>query len=87
MMSAPILFWAGSKLFTLAMLALDLGVFHRRAHAAKMKEALAWSGVWIGFALLFNLAVYFLRGRETALAFLWTASPRPPVTRQPSILW
>jgi tellurite resistance protein TerC len=52
------------------MLALDLGVFHRKAHVIKIKEALVWSGVWITLALLFNLGIYLWRGQETALEFL-----------------
>ena len=44
--------------FVLLMLALDLGVFHRQAHKIEMKEALVWSGVWIGLALLFNLGLF-----------------------------
>ncbi|KPK99298.1 MAG: hypothetical protein AMJ91_08295, partial [candidate division Zixibacteria bacterium SM23_73_3] len=50
--------------------ALDLGVFHRKAHVIKIKEALAWSAFWITLALLFNLGIYFWRGPETALEFL-----------------
>jgi len=52
------------------MLALDLGVFHRKAHVIKIKEALLWSAFWIGLSLLFNLGIYFWRGPETALEFL-----------------
>ncbi|MFH0985966.1 MAG: TerC family protein [Candidatus Omnitrophota bacterium] len=52
------------------LLALDLGVFHRKAHEVKMKEALIWSAVWIAVALLFNLGVYFVKGRELAVQFL-----------------
>lgn len=44
--------------FVLALLALDLGVFHRRAHAVSIREASIWSAVWIGLALAFNLAFY-----------------------------
>jgi tellurite resistance protein TerC len=62
-------FWVGFNLFILAMLALDLGVFHRRTHEVKFKEALAWVGVWIGVAMAFNVGVYYWRGAETALAF------------------
>jgi tellurite resistance protein TerC len=56
-------------LFVLAMLALDLGVFHRRAHAVHVREALAWSGFWITLALLFNLLIYFWQGKALALQF------------------
>ena len=51
--------WGGFLGFVLAMLALDLGVFHRKAHAVGMREALTWSGVWVGLALLFNLGILF----------------------------
>lgn len=61
--------WIGFNIFVLAMLALDLGVFHRKAHEVKVKEALIWSAVWIALALLFNFGLYFWRGPETALEF------------------
>jgi tellurite resistance protein TerC len=51
--------WAGFILFILLLLALDLGVFHRHAHVVEMKEALAWSAVWVGMAVLFSVFVYF----------------------------
>jgi tellurite resistance protein TerC len=51
--------WVGFVVFVLAMLALDLGVFHRHAHTIRIREALMWSGVWIGMALLFNVFIYF----------------------------
>lgn len=65
----PVL-WAGFTVFILAMLALDLGVFHRKGHAVKIREALIWSAVWIGLALIFNAGVYFWFGPERALEFL-----------------
>jgi tellurite resistance protein TerC len=61
--------WAGFLIFVLAMLALDLGVFHRRAHAPSVKEAAAWSAVWITLAGVFNVGVYALYGGERALEF------------------
>lgn len=64
------LLWIGFNLFVLAMLALDLGVFHRRAHAVSMREAAGWSAVWVALALLFNLLVYWMWGAERALEFL-----------------
>lgn len=69
-MSNELLLWIGFNVFVLAMLALDLGVFHRQAHEVKVKEALWWSVVWIGLAMLFNVGIYFWRGEETALEFL-----------------
>jgi tellurite resistance protein TerC len=62
--------WVGFNLFVLAMLALDLGVFHRKPHEVTIKEALVWSGVWVALALLFNLGLYYWRGPEPALEFL-----------------
>jgi len=62
--------WIGFTIFVLVMLALDLGVFHRKAHAVSVKEGLAWTGVWISLALLFNLGVYFWFGTQSALEFL-----------------
>lgn len=62
--------WALFNVFVLAMLALDLGVFHRKAHAIRPREALIWTVVWISLALLFNVYVYFQAGQEIALEFL-----------------
>lgn len=50
--------WILFNLFVLAMLALDLGVFHRHAHEVKMREALSWTGVWVTIGLAFNLGIY-----------------------------
>lgn len=50
--------WIGFNAFVLAMLALDLGVFHRKAHVITIKEASIWSAVWIGIALLFTSVLY-----------------------------
>ena len=52
------------------MLALDLGVFQRRAHFPSMKEAIGWSALWIGLALLFDLFIWFKLGHVKALEFL-----------------
>jgi tellurite resistance protein TerC len=64
-----ILFWILFNLFVLAMLVLDLGVFHRRAHTVKFREALLWSGLWIALAAIFAIVVYFWHGRAAALEF------------------
>ncbi|MEK7408043.1 MAG: TerC family protein [Acidobacteriota bacterium] len=64
------LLWIGFTLFVLAMLGIDLGVFHRRAHEVHLREALLWTVVWIALALLFNVGVYFWFGPERALEFL-----------------
>jgi tellurite resistance protein TerC len=62
--------WAGFLLFVFLMLALDLGVFHRKSHEVKIKEALIWSSAWISLALIFNAGVYFFMGKEKAIEFL-----------------
>jgi len=68
-MSQTIL-WIGFNLFIIIMLALDLGVFNRKAHEIKVKEALLWSFFWILLSLIFNLGIYFYKGTEIALQFL-----------------
>jgi tellurite resistance protein TerC len=68
--SASIWLWIGFNAFVLAMLAVDLGVFHRHAHAVSLKEALSWSLVWIALALVFNAGLYIWQGPEPALQFL-----------------
>jgi tellurite resistance protein TerC len=62
--------WVVFNLFVLAMLALDLGVFHRKAHVIGIKESLVWSVIWVVVALLFNLGVYLVRGPGAGLEFL-----------------
>ncbi|MCX7911394.1 MAG: TerC family protein [Dehalococcoidales bacterium] len=69
-MSGETILWIVFGILIPVMLALDLGVFHRRAHAVRVKEALIWSAVWILLALFFNLGVYFLTDHEKALNFL-----------------
>jgi tellurite resistance protein TerC len=65
----PLWAWAAFMLFIVAMLALDLGVFHRKSHEIKMKEALAWCVVWFSLAMIFNAIIYFWQGRQPALEF------------------
>jgi len=62
--------WAGFNAFVLALLALDLFVFHRKAHEVRIREAALWSSVWIGLALAFNAGIYVTLGREAGLEFL-----------------
>lgn len=69
MVSGTIWLWVGFNLFVLAMLALDLGIFHRKAHTVSIKEALLWSLVWIVLAMVFNVGIYFFGGVELALQF------------------
>ncbi len=61
--------WIGFNVFVLAMLALDLGVFHRKAHVVSFKESITWTVVWVVLALLFNLGVWHYSGSQKALEF------------------
>jgi len=69
MIAHQLFLWGGFNLFVIAMLGVDLGLFHKRAHEIRFREAAAWSLVWIALALLFNVGVYFWRGHEVALQF------------------
>jgi tellurite resistance protein TerC len=62
--------WIGFNLFVLFMLALDLGVFHRKMHEVRIREALLWTGAWIFIALLFNAGIFYFFGKEKAVEFL-----------------
>jgi tellurite resistance protein TerC len=80
MFEGQIWLWIGFNVFVLGMLALDLGVFHRKSHAVSTKEALIWSLVWISLSLVFNAVIYLYWVRmmpnssysnsEAGLAFL-----------------
>jgi TerC family integral membrane protein len=62
--------WIGFGLIILVMLALDLGVFNRKAHVISFREALITSLIWIGISLAFNAAVFVWMGTESGLEFL-----------------
>ncbi|HKS28585.1 MAG TPA: TerC family protein [Pyrinomonadaceae bacterium] len=62
--------WIGFNVFVLLMLAVDLGIFHRKAHEISVREAAGWSVVWVTLALLFNYGVYHFMGRQAAMEFL-----------------
>lgn len=68
-METPLIFWILFNVFVLLMLALDLGVFHRKSHEVSTKEALTWTFVWITLALIFNAILYFWKGQQQALEF------------------
>ncbi|MEZ4660381.1 MAG: TerC family protein [Caldilineaceae bacterium] len=80
MFDGMIWLWIGFNLFVLAMLALDLGVFHRHAHVVSLREATVWSIVWVTLSLVFNFCIYLFWDRwapgseytnqEAAIAFL-----------------
>ena len=61
--------WLGFLAFVAAMLAVDLGVFHRKAHVVSLREAAAWSAVWIALAGLFALGVFHFYGAQRGLEF------------------
>ena len=63
-------FWIGFVAFVLAMLALDLGVFHRQAHVVRPREAATWAAVWISLALLFAAGLHVIYGPRVSLPFL-----------------
>ena len=64
------MWWVAFNAFIVTLLALDLGVFHRKAHVVAIKEALGWSAVWIAMALAFNVWVYFQMGPQKGTEFL-----------------
>jgi tellurite resistance protein TerC len=61
--------WILFNVFVAAMLALDLGVFHRRAQPLKLRQALIWSGIWIAAAAIFAVILYAWQGHTAALEF------------------
>jgi len=70
MLEQQSLLWIGFILLVFLMLALDLGVFHRKAHIIKIKEALFLSVFWISIAIMFNIGIYFFLGQQRALEFM-----------------
>jgi tellurite resistance protein TerC len=70
MMDLNVWWWIGFNVFVMGMLALDLGVFHRKAHVVGLREAAVWSAVWVALALLFNAGLWILAGSTAGLEFL-----------------
>jgi len=68
-MTDTIWLWVGFNVFILMMLALDLGVFHRKSHTVTLKESLTWTGVWVALALTFNAGVWHFAGSQKGLEF------------------
>jgi tellurite resistance protein TerC len=62
--------WGGFVVFVMLMLALDLGVFHKKAHAVRFREAAIWSAVWVSLSLLFNLWIGWKFGAARGTEFL-----------------
>lgn len=69
-MPADTLPWIVFTLVMLGMMALDLGLLQRTAHAVTMREGLIWTGIWFTLALLFGLLIWFWRGPQDAIAYL-----------------
>jgi tellurite resistance protein TerC len=61
--------WIGFNAFVLAMLAVDLLIFHKEAHEVRVREAATWSAIWIALALLFGVGVSHFMGREAGLEY------------------
>ena len=62
--------WIGFNVVVLAILALDLGVLHKRSEKVTLKEATTWSAIWVALSLCFAFAVYRTMGEESGLEFL-----------------
>lgn len=62
--------WVGFNVFVLAMLAIDLGIFHRKSHAVSLRESLVWTAVWVILALVFNFGVWHYVGPQKGMEFL-----------------
>jgi len=69
-MTVTVVGWAVFGILILGFLALDLGVFNRKVHVVHVREALLWTGFWIGLALAFCGGIYWLEGHQKALEFL-----------------
>ena len=69
-MATNIWFWVGFNAFVLAMLALDLGIFHRKAHVVRPKEAGIWVAVWVTLAMVFAGGLAVLHSTHAALTFI-----------------
>ena len=69
-MPTDLLLWIGFSVFLIIMLALDLGVFHKESHVVEFREAMIWSGIWVGLAVLFNIGVFYYFGEVKGLEFM-----------------
>ncbi len=69
-MSVQLMMWLAFGLLVAVMLSIDLGVFNRNSHEISLREAFAWSIVWVTLSLLFNAGIYFKLGETKALEFL-----------------
>jgi len=62
--------WIGFNIAVLAVLAIDLGIFHRTAHEVSVREAAGWTATWVTLSLLFNLGITYFMGPRAGLEFL-----------------
>jgi tellurite resistance protein TerC len=62
--------WIGFVVFILAVLLLDLGVFHKKSHTVGFKESIIWSCIWIALAMVFSFIIYLWHGKEDTMLFL-----------------
>ncbi len=69
-MTTETYFWIGFVSFLALMLAIDLGIFHRKSHTVSFKESLGWTLVWIALAMIFAAIVYYWKGSEKAIEFI-----------------
>ncbi len=69
-MNTQVALWVGFNLFVAAMLAIDLGLFHKKDHTVSPKEAGAWTAVWVTISLIFCAGIWYFSGREPALQWL-----------------
>lgn len=69
-MSHETVMWLVFGAVVVGMLVLDLGVFQRKAHEVKIREALVWSCVWVALALVFMLGIWYELGHEKAMEYL-----------------
>ncbi len=69
-MATSIWFWVAFNAFVVVLLAMDLGIFHRKAHEVSLREATAWSVFWIALSLMFAGGIYIYAGARPATEFL-----------------
>lgn len=69
-MSNQTMMWVAFAAVMTAMFILDLGIFNRKSHEVKFREALTWTIVWVSLAMLFNAGIYYFMGQQKALEFL-----------------
>lgn len=62
--------WVAFVIFILAVLLLDLGVFHKKSHTVGFKESIIWSAIWVALSMVFAVVIYFWHGQEDTMLFL-----------------